>query len=126
MATNKDFLNNTFENFLHCAQTKKLVLFGAGAEMCRVFSAFLECNDLKPAYIVDNDFRKWYSRVFGYKICEPSVLREESVDELVILITSLCPYRIKEQLEHLGILHYYSSLLFIENNIGKTQFIVNF
>jgi FlaA1/EpsC-like NDP-sugar epimerase len=122
---NKDFLNNTFESFLYCVGTKKLVLFGAGDEMARTFSMFLDCNNLRPAYIVDNDYRKWYSRIFGYKICEPAVLREESAEEVVVLITSLYPYRIKEQLEHLGVLHYYSSLLFIEGNIGKTQFLVN-
>jgi FlaA1/EpsC-like NDP-sugar epimerase len=123
---NKDFLNNTIDSFLQCLPGRKLVLFGAGNEMQRTFSELLECNNVRPSYIVDNDFHKWYTRVFGYNICEPAVLREESADELVVLITSLYPYRIMEQLRHLGVLHYYSSLLFIEGNIGKHQFLINF
>ena len=122
---NKDFLNNTLENFLHCCRNRKLVLFGAGNEMHRAFSVFLECTDLRPAYIVDNDFRKWYSRILGYEVYEPSILREESLDELVVLITSIYPYRIKDQIERMRTgITYYSSLLFVEPMLGKYQFMV--
>lgn len=123
---NKDFLNNTIDNFLQCASGKKLVLFGAGAEMNRALPLFIEKNNLVPEYLVDNDFRKWYSRIYGYKICEPEVLRTEDKKNLIVLITSIYPFRIKEQIEHLGVIHYYSSLLFIEHTMGKRQFMVTF
>ena len=124
--SNKDFLNNTLESFLECAKSKKIILFGAGDEMHNAFSLFLDCNQLKPAYVVDNDFRKWYSRVLGYMIREPDVLRDEIPDGSVVLITSIYPYRIKEQIERLGIVHYYSSLLFVEQRLGRQQFMIGF
>lgn len=123
---NKDFLNNTLENFLHSTQNRKLVLFGAGDEMHRAFTVLLEPNKLCPAYIVDNDFRKWYSTILGYKVYEPIVLLEEAQEELVLLITSIYPFRIKDQIERLGVKHYFASYLFIEHVMGKRQFWVVF
>lgn len=123
---NENFLNNTLDGFIKCAENRKLVLFGSGAEMYRAFNEFLDCNRLKPAYIVDNDFRMWYSSVFGYNVYEPSILSDEQPDEIVVLITSLYPYQIKKQIEQKGVINYYSSLLFVESMIGKRQFIVRF
>jgi hypothetical protein len=123
---NTNFLNNTIDNFRQCAYGKKLILFGADGEMRRALPLFVECNDLVAEYAVDNDFRKWYSRFFGLKICEPSVLEDENPDTTVVLITSLFPYRIEEQIIRLGMKNYYSSYLFVEPNLGKRQFMVTF
>jgi len=123
---NKDFLDNTIDSFLQCVKSKKLVLFGAGAEMNRALPLFIEKNGLIPKYLLDNDFRKWYSHLYGYKIYEPEILRDEDKNNLVVLITSIYPFRIKEQIERLGVIHYYSSLLFVEPMMGKHQFMVTF
>jgi hypothetical protein len=125
---NKDFLNNTLENFLRCVKTKKLVLFGCGAEMNRALSLFIDCNGLAPEYAVDNDFRKWYNRQYmhGIQVLQPDILADEDKEKTLVLITSIYPYRIKPQIERYGILYYYSSLLFIEPHIGKRQFMLNF
>jgi hypothetical protein len=123
---NTNFLNNTIDNFLQCAYGKKLILFGAGDEMYKALPLFVECNGLKAEYAVDNDFRKWYSRFLGLKIYEPSVLKDEDPDKTVVLITSLYPHRIEEQIVKLGMKYYYSSYLFVEMNLGKRQFLVTF
>ena len=123
---NKDFIDNTLESFLNCVKNKKLVLFGIYDELPKAFPLFLDSNNIKPAYIVDNDYQNWYSHVCGCKVYEPAILKEESPGKIVVLITSIFPFRIKEQLERLGVVHYYSSVLLIEPRIGKQQLRVRF
>lgn len=124
---NMNFMYNTEENFLSCVREgKKIVLFGAGAEMTKTMNRIIQANQLNVAYVVDNDYRKWYSRCFGIEVKEPKCLLEESIENTVVLITSVYPYRIEKQLHSLGIRYYYSSLLFIEEQIGKQQFMVTF
>jgi FlaA1/EpsC-like NDP-sugar epimerase len=123
---NKDFLNNTVDGFLECLGNKKLILFGAGEEMRNALSQFRETPAFRPAYAVDNDFRMWYSRYLGYEVHAPEVLNGEDKAASVILITSLYAYRIKEQLERMGMVHYYSSHLFIESKIDTLNFLVRF
>ena len=83
-------------------------------------------NGLKVSYSVDNDFRKWYSKYCGIEIREPECLKDENVNDVVVLITSVYPYRIEKQLQRYGIHYYYSSLLFLEEHIGQQQFMVMF
>lgn len=124
---NTDFLCNTEEQFYSCVNDgRKLILFGAGAEMEKSMKHIIGPAQLKADYIVDNDFRKWYSRYFGMQIKEPDCLREEDPEHIVVLITSVYPYRIEKQLKRLGIKYYFSSLLFLEEHIGKYQFMVTF
>lgn len=123
---NKDFLNNTLDSFLQNVDGRRLILFGCGDEMKRSINLFLDVNNLKPEYIVDNDFRMWYSKIYGYTVFEPKQLVEEMPDAVVVLITSLYPFRIKEQIERLGVKNYYSSIFFVEEKIGRRQFLVKF
>lgn len=118
--------NNTIDNFIKTAKDKKVVLFGAGNQLLNVLETITDVNNITPDYIVDNDFRKWYSNIWGYEIKEPLVLLDEDMDNLVVLITSMYPLRIEEQLKKMGVKHYYSSLLFLEKHIGQQQFIVLF
>ena len=121
---NKDFLNNTFDHFISCVDGRKLILFGSGDEMKRSITTFLDEHQLKIDYLIDNDFRLWYSKIYGYTVHEPKVLLDERSDEVVLLITSLYPFRIKEQLHRLGVHNYFSSILFVEEKIGWRQFLV--
>ena len=124
---NKSFRNNTEHNFMQCVESgKKLILFGAGAEMKKAMELLIEPYSLKAAYVADNDFRKWYSRYCGIEIKEPACLEKEDAEEIVVLITSMYPYRIEKQLNRMGIKYYYSSLLFIEEHMGKQNFIFMF
>lgn len=118
--------NNTFENFLcELEKGKKLVVFGAGgSEMLNCLETMLEPNNIKISYMVDNDYRKWNSKLWGYDVKEPRALEKENKDDLVVLVTSIYPLRIEKQLNDMGITNCYSSLLFIERHIGKQQFIV--
>ncbi len=124
--SNRDFLHNTIDGFLECLKNRKLVLFGAGEEMRGALLQFRETPEFCPAYVVDNDFRRWYSRYLGYEILAPEALNGENKDDSLVLITSQYPYRIKEQIERMGMIHYYSSYLFIEPRINNLNFLVRF
>lgn len=123
---NKRFQNNTLENFLQCIPNKKLVLFGAGNEMTVCLDKIIDAYHLNVEYLVDNDFRKWYTNYYGYEVREPQYLAREGIDAVVVLITSMFPFRIEQQLIRMGIKYYFSSLLFLERHMGKQQFIVYF
>ena len=94
--------------------------------MRQSMSSFILENNLSPEYCVDNDFRKWYGYTYGLKVCEPARLKNEDAENIVVLITSVYPFRILEQLEALGISYYYSYLLFTELSLGKYDFYVHF
>lgn len=123
---NKSFQNNTLDNFLQCIQNKKLVLFGAGNEMAVCLDKIIDAYHLNIEYIVDNDFRKWYTNYYGHEIREPKCLIRDNIDNIIVLITSMYPFRIEQQLIGMGIKYYFSSLLFLERHMGKQQFIVYF
>lgn len=118
--------NNTIQNFLNAVKNKKLILFGAGNEMVECIERVIETNNVDISYIVDNDYRKWYSKVYGYEIREPAVLEEENKEQIVVLITSIYPLRIEKQLKRMGIFNSFSSLLFLERHINQQQFIILF
>ncbi len=105
---NKSFQNNSLENFLQCVQNKKLVLFGAGNELGVCFDKVIDAYHLDIEYIVDNDFRKWYTDYFGYEIREPQCMVRDDCNDMVVLITSIYPFRIEQQLIGMGIKYYYS------------------
>ena len=94
--------------------------------MINALELIINKHQIYVDYVVDNDFRKWYSNIWGYEVKEPSALMEEDSDNLVVLITSIYPLRIEEQLKNMNIKNYYSSLLFLETYIGRQQFAVFF
>ena len=119
MWRNKDFVDNTIKSFLDYSKNRKLILFGAGEDAIYAFDDIIMPNNMKPAYFVDNDFRKWYSRLYSINIYEPSYLLNEQSDSSIILITSRFPYNIAGQLDEMGVQNYYSNLLFLERHLGK-------
>lgn len=123
--SNEKFINNTLDNFLQCIPNKKVVMFGAGREMTICLDEIIDLYQISVEYVVDNDFRKWYTNFCGYEIREPEYLQQEAKD-VVVLITSIYPFRIENQLIRMGIKFYFSSLLFLERHIGKQQFVVYF
>lgn len=127
MINNYNFLKNTEELFLKSVKGKKIVLFGTSIQMIEAIRCFLRPHDLFDSicYAVDNDYRKWYSNWFGIEIREPDCLKTES-EEIIVLITSQYPFRIEKQLLSYGIMDYFSFHLFLEEHIGKYQFMVTF
>jgi len=123
---NEFFKNNNQSEFLKEVKGKKLVLFGASEQMKESLKKFINPNGLSVAYAVDNDYRLWYSTVFGIDIYEPERLKTEDPDNLVVLITSRYPFRIEKQIKTYGINTYYSWHLFLEEHIGRYQFMVFF
>ena len=118
--------NNTIDGFIEESKNKRIILFGAGNEMQKCLETIVEKNHLEIDYVVDNDFRKWYSNIWGYEVKNPLALMKESKDEIVVLITSIYPFRIESQLKEMGIDNCFSSLLFIDEHINKEQFMVMF
>lgn len=64
---------------------KRLIVFGAGARG----STLLRQYSLPIAYFVDNDFAKWGQCIDEVLIQSPDVLKDEPVDSLAIIISSV-------------------------------------
>ncbi len=124
--SNEFFLNNYQSEFLKEVTGKKLVLFGASEQMKEALKKFIKPNDLRVAYAVDNDYRRWYSTMFGIDIYEPERLKSEDSGNTIVLITSRYPFRIEKQIKTYGVKMYYSWHLFLEEHIGRYQFMVFF
>lgn len=125
---NKKFLKNTEENFIRETENKKIIIFGTSVQMQDAIINFLRPRGLysRIEYAVDNDFHKWYTNWGGIKIKEPITLKNENSEDVVVLICSQYPFRIEQQLLAYGITNYYSYHLFIEEHIGRYQFMVTF
>lgn len=121
---NVHFINNTIENFMQSLNdTGKLIVFGCGNQFKEALHDFIIPKDLSVEYAVDNDFRKWYSKMWDVIIFPPDKLCKNATDNTV-LITSLYPFRIEDQLVDMGVENYFSYNLFVEDKMGKHQFIV--
>lgn len=119
---NKDFLNNTLENFRECANEKKLVLFGCGKESENALANFTDGIDI--AYFIDNDYMKWGSEFHGHEVNPPFELQKEDLDNTVVLIVRQNIFKAKMQLEALGVKHYFSSLVFLDYYMDKGEVLV--
>lgn len=78
---------NAMEMYLRdVPPTKKIVLFGTG----RYFEIFMQYygDRFKPAYAIDNDEVKWGTEKLGVLIREPHVLKNESINDIFIVICS--------------------------------------
>jgi len=77
--------NQDWETFYSVVKGKRLVLFGAGHN-ARAF--IVNNNDIHSVeYICDNDTAKIGGNVLGIPVVSPMRLKDESADNLVILIT---------------------------------------
>lgn len=82
-------------------QDKEIVLFGIGVGGKKVLANMLE-EGIHISYICDNNESKWGTLVYGVEIVNPERLKEGK-DTVLVFITSIWWYDIKQQLLELGI-----------------------
>lgn len=91
-------------NLFYAVEGKKIVLFGAG-ECCRRY--LIKYGDkYPPAYIIDNDERKWHMHKQGIEILSPQQLNQENIDELHVIICSRYVESMAKDLRRMGIFDY--------------------
>jgi FkbM family methyltransferase len=110
MLSNKDFVNNTYDNFYEYANKKKVIVFGVGESARRIIEE--DFYDLDILYFVDNDIQK-QGGFFSVKekklpIHSPKAIESEKND-YVVLIASIYDVEIKGQLEQMGCVDNYFS-----------------
>lgn len=96
---------------------RKLLFFGAG----RMAKTFIEryCVEKSslplPSYICDNARSLWGSKIAGVEIVPPKRLKEENVDETVIVMAQVLPFTMLDQLQSTyeagGLQRYYHLVL---------------
>lgn len=84
---------------------KTIVIFGAGA----MFDDFYGKHGKKcsPAFLVDNDRRKWGKLKDGFMIKSPDEILKIPRDKLHLIICNIYYRQIEEQLAEMGITQYY-------------------
>lgn len=95
-------------------RNQKIILFGTG----RYFDIYMNeygrmRSKYMPAYAVDNDSSKWESTKLGVKIYSPTVLSEESPDNVLIII---CSKNYQEMLTQLKEIKDFDYRIMIFNN----------
>ncbi len=103
--------DSTYEEFVQCAQKKKVVLFGAGNHV-PVALRELRQSCIEPAYIIDNAFWRWSQYADGCEISSLQRLENENMEETVVLITAPPIFEMEKQLARWNVRHCYSFLLF--------------
>jgi hypothetical protein len=115
-------VNNTILNFVETAKDKKLIIMGNGIEIDRAIEQFIIPNGLKAEYIISGIPTS--DTVKGIPVYSITKLYDEAGSGICVLITGQYPFIISEILKQIGIENYFSSELFIENKIGKRQFMI--
>lgn len=105
----KDFISDTWDDVKKCAVGKKIFLFGAGSWGWKVWR---QINNYASSWNVvgflDNDAEKQGQKMKGLTIFSPSILKEYSLDEIMVLICGLTTAEISKQLYAMGVTNYYS------------------
>lgn len=99
---------------------KKIVVFGGGlggAEFIRQFSVV-------PDYIIDNNEQKWGQTHLGVEVKPPHALKQESKDDLAVIIASGAVEAMEAQLQEFGLVS--GEQIFISplivNELGLSMF----
>lgn len=99
-----------FWNIFEGTKNKTIVVFGAG-EMVRYYLKHTK-RKYHPAFIVDNDSRKWGKIWSGIPVKAPERLLEISPEKLHLIICSIHYKEIAKQLDDMGVKEYY---IFVQN-----------
>ncbi|MCD7724858.1 MAG: FkbM family methyltransferase [Clostridiales bacterium] len=107
----KDFKNDTWELFNESAVNKKIYLFGAGdmgrrvAKECKKYNSCWEI-----AGFIDNDPQKNGLEIEGFRVYGKDILTLAEIKKSIILICTMYPGVIAQQLSNAGLSNYYSAL----------------
>lgn len=87
------------------AAEKKIIVFGAG----HMTEHYLqnEGKKYRPIFLVDNDKRKWGSKLNGIEIKAPAELKKMDFEHSQVIICSIYYKEIEQQLIEMGIENYY-------------------
>lgn len=104
---------------------KKVIMFGTGE-----FSQLFNSCSVDPIYYVDNNQNKWGSEHMGKKVYNPSKIKDENLDEIIVIIASVFFNEISEQLEEYGLVkdvHYFDGEhVLLKANSNKFKVIEKF
>ena len=98
--------------FKELTDNRNLVFFGGGS-FCKIAIEYFSSNGIKAKYIIDNNSQKWGMKINDIPIVSPEYLNK---DQMYVIITSMQPREISEQLESfnfndkLDYLYYYNYL----------------
>jgi len=112
------FHDKQLSSFIKKCFSTAPICFGCGGFALQTINTILNPNGIIPLYYVDNDISKQGGCFFNLPIKEPRTLRMEN-DNTLILITTLSPLSIKEQLDDLGKFDIYASCFFFDMFMGK-------
>lgn len=98
--------------------SKKIVLFGAGTYFDCYMKLYGDCY--KPAYVIDNDEKKWGTEKQGILVKSPNVLAQEHSEKVFVVVCGKNYKAMTAQLQELGSFEYVSLLCqneiaFLEN-----------
>lgn len=113
----KSFLEN-YKDYVEKVQYKKVVIFCAGNRCTEILRDYFLYPFYDIAFICDNDSRKWGDKIFNIEICNPSRLKDEA-DDYVVLIAVYNNFilkRVMQQLERMGVKNYYSAAILMFSN----------
>lgn len=100
----KDYLTH-FWDVYKVHKNSTVIVFGAG-EMFRHFYEHTS-KKLRPAFLVDNNPKKWGQDYCGFKICSPEEISTVPKASQHIIICSIYYKQIEQQLLDMGITNYY-------------------
>lgn len=113
-----DIYSNTYDNFLADSKNKTCVLFGAGRNIEKIIQDIAQ-DGVKPAYIVDNDHKRWGQEIMGISIASSAQLRQENQCSVVVLNCIDDVFYVDRMLREWGVVHSYSYKLFFEHLLEK-------
>ncbi len=103
----------SYKQFVEEIQTRKLVFFCAGWRCLEVIHQYYRFPYEEIAFICDNMPEKWGGSVYNVPVCSPDKLLENP-ERYVVLIAvndNFALKRIMQQLEEMGVPHYYSAAI---------------
>ena len=118
----KDFRTDTWEDVKECAKNKKMFIFGAGQFGQTVYR---EMNKYQTSWdiigFLDNDPNKKIETICGLPVYTPDVVKNYSMQDIIVLICSMKVANMARQLDELGVVHYFSYFfLDLPNGLRET------
>ena len=113
----------SYKQFVEEIQTRKLVFFCAGWRCLEVIHQYYRFPYEEIAFICDNMPEKWGGSVYNVPVCSPDKLLEnpERYVVLIAVTDNFALKRIMQQLEEMGVPHYYSAAILNFENMSNVH-----
>jgi lipopolysaccharide cholinephosphotransferase len=100
----KSYILN-FNRILNDLNNKTIVIFGAGQMLEHYLSH--EGKKYPPEFVVDNNKQKWGTKVHNIPVKNPNEILNVPDDNLILIICNIYYREISQQLNKMGVSHYY-------------------